>query len=126
MILTVEAIDRYLCSLSEKGYSERTIPAYRSDLTGLLNWLSATGRDPKGWRGFEAATAAYLTSHRTCWKPRTTLRRAATFKSFANHHGKTILANYRMPTPAVAQAHPLADGATAILTLISATGRGKD
>lgn len=102
-----DTLDAFLAKLTMAGASPETIRAYRSDLRGFILWMDATpSPDP-----IEMRAAKYLTTNRSSWAAATTLRKLTAIRSWAKWAGDPdFLTDYRAPTPAINEPHPVAEG----------------
>lgn len=116
MILTQDSIEKFLASLRVHGYSEATILAYNSDLKDFLTWKPPYPHSLMS----EAEAAAWLTMNRkTKWSPKTTQRKLTSLRRYAKWAGNpAFLSEYRPPTPADPEPHPLPEGIPGVLRLI--------
>lgn len=129
MILTEERIQAYLDHLTSNGASTETVRAYRADLMGAARWIgdpvrrSAIDAETGAWADFWVQSKLYLNAHRNVWAPKTTLRRLGTLRGWAKWSGAPagFLDDYRPPTPAMAQPHPLPEGVDGVLAMIAST-----
>lgn len=108
-MFTSDSITAHLAYLEANGASPATIRTYGSQLRNALVVIGATEND---WDKVALAMAAYLTAHRRSVAPKTTSVRLAAFRSWALWAGapQSFLADYRRPTPAPPQPHPIPDG----------------
>lgn len=105
--LTLDSIEEFRRSLIVKSMSPNTIRAYTSDLSLALDWMTSQPET----MDTETAAALWLNATRDEAKPRTTLRRLASLRAFAKWSGSPLfLQDYRTPSPAKAQPHPLPEG----------------
>lgn len=128
-ILTLEAIEHFLSSLSDKGRSPQTTKAYGSDLREFLKWVSANthekrvslvpGADMSVTESFEVTAMRWLQSQRTIVAPKTTGRRLSSLRSFARWAGYgLVLEDYSPPEAARALPHPIPEGMPGVRRMI--------
>lgn len=124
-MLTEGSIDYHLASLAALGHSANSLRAYRTDLEGFRSWLIANNydADDTGWYELENAAAKYLTAHRNEWAPKTLQRRLGTIRQWARRVGcrPEFLMDYRAPTPAPPEAHPIPEGIDGVKAMIAGT-----
>lgn len=117
MTLNEGCITQFLSSLSARGASPETLRGYRTDLLSLLNHKPS---DPA--MSLEDLTAEWLTTNSSSWSPRTMARRLSSVRSWAKWSGHPdFLPGYRLPTPPVAEPHPLPEGAVGVLAMMRTT-----
>ncbi len=125
-MITNQKIQDYLTHLQARGFSQNTLRAYRADLEGLLIHL-ATIQAPTNFRDLEGECAKYLNKYRQTWAPKTTVRKLGTIRSFGvwlcggQQPGRDFLANYKPPTPAAHQPHPIPEGIDGVKAMIART-----
>lgn len=118
-MLTEGSIEQYLKSCAALGHSPNSIRAYRADLMGLYHALDGNPEARQYRSMLEEAAAEYLTENRAEWAPKTTERKLGTIRQWARAHGwDNFLADYRAPTPARAEPHPIPEGIEGIHKMI--------
>ena len=99
--------------------SENTVRAYRADLEGLYAFIQTY---PLTVATVEQFAASYLNQGRKDWSPKTTGRKLTTFRSFGAWCKEPLfLYDYKPPTPAKAQPHPIPEGIAGVLRMIERT-----
>lgn len=107
-IVSLESIERFRNSYSERGMSHHTGRNYSSDLRGMLMW-SQLPTIPT--QDFETYAAKYLNETREMAAPKTTERRLTAFRAFGNWVGLDHpLEEYKAPTPGPSIPHPIPEG----------------
>lgn len=121
--LTLESIDKYRSSLLGNGLSEDTAKAYTTDLRMFL--LEICGEDtPPAKREilpteYEESAKNWLNITRKVQAPKTIGRRLTSLRQFARWAGMgEVLVDYKAPTPAPAEPHPLPEGIEGVRRLI--------
>lgn len=128
-LITVEAIDSYLSSLSENGYGENTVKAYRSDL--LIFWEAAFRQLTEESRNqtspkqlpasasqlrllpseYERLATRWIGLSRGQVSPKTLGRRLVSVRGLAKYLSLSpLLSNYRLPHSLPPEPHPLPGG----------------
>jgi site-specific recombinase XerD len=106
--VTEESIEKFRDSLFVKGKSSLTVKSYCADMTGFLRWAATkSGLEAKD---FEVVAATYLNETRATAKPKTTLRRLTSLRSYAASNGVDVLKDYIAPKPGKPQPHPISEG----------------
>lgn len=110
-------VDNFIDALRDRGYSEATLRAYRSDLDGFYEWVDYNKHVAPPQRA-----AAYLNAHRQSWAAKTSERRLTTLRSFSRWLGHPdLLADYRPPKSAPPEPHPIPEGIDGVLRMIHRT-----
>lgn len=122
-ILTLDSIDQHRSWLIARGASAHTARCYTSDLSlfhkYLTTWMDPS--QPMSKTVFHNTVTSWLNVNRGKWSAKTTQRRLTACKSyfkFTGHDG--LLDDYRAPTAAVREAHPLDGGIDTVVALIEA------
>lgn len=119
MILTRDSIEQFQKYLAENGASPHTVRAYAADLKKLLREVGTTlTLTPE-------QVAASVTLWREVDSPKTTVRRIGSLRHYARWQGSEVLTNYRAPTPAPSEPHPLPEGIPGVLEMLHASERAE-
>lgn len=123
MTVSLAAIDRFRSSLSARGRSDHTVKGYTTDLRMFLTELEETEIPLDE---MEETAQNWLTGTRKLVAPKTTTRRITSLRAFARWAGiGPILMDYRAPTPAKSDPHPIPEGIAGVRTLIDAAPNNK-
>lgn len=124
-MLTDNSIEDFVTHRRAFGASEETCRAYRQDLLAVLpdfNDLRASSTMPIDWAETEFLFANYLTTHRAELAARTIRRRMAAFRAWARWRGnRELLRDYKPPTPAAPEPHPIPEGIDGVIRMICST-----
>lgn len=117
--LTTESIDSFRRWSIARGRSKNTAKAYSTDLKMMLAW----NRTPVILMSqFEEVAMEWLNQTREEASPKTTGRRLTSLRAFAKWTGNpTLLLDYKAPTPARGQPHPLPEGLEGVQRMIDVT-----
>lgn len=122
-ILTLDSIDRFRNSLFVGGKADHTVKAYTTDLRVFLNQIEETGISLEE---LEETASRWLTGTRRKVSPKTTNRRITSLRAYGKWSGcGTILEDYKAPTPAKGDPHPLPEGTAGVRRLIECTANEK-
>lgn len=117
--LTLDAIEHYLQWCIERGRSQNTVKAYRSDLREFLKAAGENGQVTP--EEYEELATSWLTLTRQQVSPKTTARRLTSVRGFARWANLgDILSEYVAPTPSRTQPHPLSEGEEGLERMIRA------
>jgi site-specific recombinase XerD len=121
-ILTRDSIEEYLNYLCEKGLSENTIRAYRSDLREFFRWVMAP---PQGLtvRELDQMGRKWLREKRLEVAPKTTARRLTSLRTYARWKGEEVLKDYSAPTPPRTEPHPIPEGVEGLHRMAESSNR---
>lgn len=120
-ILSLDSIELFQSSMSEKGRSANTVRAYGSDLRMLLKWAKL---DSVSHRSLESLSAKWLNETRTTASPKTTERRRTSLRTYSRWAKvkKNLLSDYSVPTSKKGRPHPLPEGIDGVERMCSSTG----
>jgi site-specific recombinase XerD len=108
--------------MSDMNYSDRTIEEYVADLQAFRSWAENEGLDVSTWRDLELAAAQYLRSREDEWSPSSIRRRMAAMRAWAKHEGRDkFLRDYRPPTAASPEPHPMPGGQADVVAMCVAS-----
>lgn len=117
MTLSIESIGQFRSSYIAKGQSENTARAYSTDLRMLLQWAGKKLLSME--TEFEMTAASWLNATRQEASPKTTGRRLTSLRAFSRWSGfPGLLLDYKVPTPAKSQPHPLPEGVPGLERMI--------
>lgn len=115
-LLSPASIEAHLNYLTDRGMSKATVRSYGSDLKLFKDWSGpVTSMD-----NMEDVAAQWLTAGVDKWAARTVRRRRSSIRRYALHlgAGESFLQDYRTPTPAPLEAHPLPGGLDDVIAML--------
>jgi site-specific recombinase XerD len=123
--LTLESIERFRNWCIARGQSRHTAKAYTADLRMLLQWWGERTMTHSAvtisLESLEPAAMMWLNETREAVAPKTTTRRLTSIRSFGRWIGHPhLLSEYRPPTPAKGQPHPIKELSDGLDRLIEA------
>lgn len=111
------ALQAFEESLMVNGNSPHTIRAYLGDIKEMLRHHKTAVTSST----YEALAASYLNTYRHQWETSTVGRKVASLRKFGAVLGdRNFLSDYRAPSPAKGQAHPLPEGPAGVLRMAEA------
>jgi len=122
MTLSPASIDKYLTSLSGKGYSPNSLRSYRSDLTKFADHYARFGGVPVTFSGaddFEFRALAWIGFRRPAVSPATLRRNFTAVRGFGVWltGSDAIMKDYRLPTIGTRPPHPLPEGIDGVVKM---------
>lgn len=124
LVPTGASIEQFHRFLLQGGRTERTARAYRSDLSGMTNWVASRNDD---FGSLDELARAWLDVARSEGKaPRTLSRRAASIRAYAQWSGQQVLTDYRLPSVGTSSPRPLPGGMSDVAAMIDACDTSDD
>ena len=113
--ITLESIEQFHSSLSERGLAQNTMQAYRTDLRTFLE--SCDGHVSAA--DFKSCASYWLNQSRKTLSTSTTLRRLCSLRAFAKWAGfKDNLDDYRSPAKPPHKPHPIVEGMPGVIRML--------
>jgi integrase/recombinase XerC len=124
MTLTLDSIESHRAWLIGRGASVHTVRCYSSDLTLFhREMLGTTGTVTMSPKDASFLMTKWMNTGRRVWSAKTTQRRRTALRSWCAYMGKPhLLDDYRAPTAATREAHPIDGGIDAVMKVIESCG----
>lgn len=122
-IVTIDSIEEFRSFLSDQGWSRNTIRAYVTDARlWFSERISLRNQPVIPLDEVETETKRWLNTYRNKWEPRTMMRKVTSLRSYMKWLGITNpLVNFKLPTAAQPEPHPLPGGLQDLERMITAS-----